>query len=57
VLRVSQRLKQACKAKAEALRRPVKYLALAGESKEEALRLGRILRADVSIIPVETRSF
>ena len=35
VLRVSERLKQACKAKAEALGRPVKYLVSAGESKEE----------------------
>jgi hypothetical protein len=34
VLRVSERLKQACKAKAEALGRPVKYLVSAGESKE-----------------------
>jgi hypothetical protein len=36
--RVSERLKQACKAKAEALGRPVKYLASAGESKEEVAR-------------------
>jgi hypothetical protein len=32
VQRVSERLKQACRAKAEALRRPMKYLASAGES-------------------------
>ncbi len=38
VLRVSERLKQACKAKAEALGRPVKYLVSAGESKEEVAR-------------------
>ncbi len=38
VLRVSERLKQACRAKAEALRRPMKYLASAGESKEEVAR-------------------
>jgi hypothetical protein len=38
VLRVSERLKQACQAKAEALRRPMKYLASAGESKEEVAR-------------------
>ena len=38
VLRVSARLKQACRAKAEALRRPMKYLASAGESKEEVAR-------------------
>jgi hypothetical protein len=35
VLRVSERLKQACRAKAEALGRPVKHLASAGESKED----------------------
>ena len=38
VLRVSERLKQACRAKAEALRRPMKYLASAAESKEEVAR-------------------
>jgi len=38
VQRVSERLKQACRAKAEALRRPMKYLASAGESKEEVAR-------------------
>jgi hypothetical protein len=38
VERVSERVKQACKAKAEALGRPVKYLASAGESKEEVAR-------------------
>jgi len=38
VLRVSERLKQACRAKAEALKRPMKYLASAGESKEEVAR-------------------
>jgi hypothetical protein len=38
VLRVSERLKQAGKAKAEALGRPVKYLVSAGESKEEVAR-------------------
>src|SRR6202047_3569116 len=38
VLRVSERLKQACKAKAEALGRPVRYLVSAGESKEEVAR-------------------
>jgi hypothetical protein len=36
--RVSDRVKQACRAKAEALGRPVKYLASAGESKEEVAR-------------------
>lgn len=35
VLRARERLKQACRAKAEPLRRPRKYLASAGESKEE----------------------
>src|ERR1700730_12216268 len=35
---VSERVRQACKAKAEALGRPVKYLASAGESKEEVAR-------------------
>jgi hypothetical protein len=38
VQRVSERVRQACKAKAEALGRPVKYLASAGESKEEVAR-------------------
>src|ERR1700674_588534 len=38
VQRVSERVKQACRAKAEALGRPVKYLASAGESKEEVAR-------------------
>jgi hypothetical protein len=38
VLRVSERLKQACRAKAEALRRPMKHLASAGERKEEVAR-------------------
>jgi hypothetical protein len=38
VLRVSERLKQACRAKAAALRRPLKYLASAGDSKEEIAR-------------------
>jgi hypothetical protein len=38
VQRVSERLKQVCKAKAEALGRPVKYLVSAGESKEEVAR-------------------
>ena len=34
VLQVSERLKQACTAKAEARRRPVKYLASGAESRE-----------------------
>lgn len=38
VLQVSERLKQACKGKAEALGRPVKYLASGAESKEELAR-------------------
>jgi hypothetical protein len=38
VQRVSARLKQACRAKVEALGRPVKYLTSAGESKEEVAR-------------------
>ncbi len=38
VLRVSEQVKQACKAQAEALGRPVKYLVSAGESKEELAR-------------------
>jgi hypothetical protein len=38
VLQVSERLKQACRVKAEALRRPIQYLASAGESKEEIAR-------------------
>jgi hypothetical protein len=38
VQRVSEQVKQACKAKAEALGRPVKYLVSAGESKEEVAR-------------------
>ena len=38
VQQVSERLKQACRAKAEALGRPLKYLASAGESKEELAR-------------------
>jgi hypothetical protein len=38
VQQVSERVKQACRAKAEALGRPVKYLASAGESKEEVAR-------------------
>ncbi len=38
VLQVSERLKQACRAKAEALGRPVKYLASGAESKEELAR-------------------
>jgi hypothetical protein len=38
VQRVSGRLKQACRAKAEAVGRPVQYLASAGESKEELAR-------------------
>jgi hypothetical protein len=38
VQRVSERVKQACRAKAEALGRPVKYLASAGESQEEVAR-------------------
>src|SRR3989304_5674290 len=35
---VGERLKQACRANAEALGRPVKYLASAAESKEEVAR-------------------
>jgi hypothetical protein len=35
---MSERWKQACRAKAEALRRPMKYPASAGESKEEVAR-------------------
>ena len=38
VLRVSERLKHTCRAKAEALRRPLKYLASAAASKEEMAR-------------------
>ena len=38
VLQVSERLKQACKAKAEALGRPVKYLASGAKRKEELAR-------------------
>jgi hypothetical protein len=38
VQRVSEQVKQACKAQAEALGRPVKYLQSAGESKEELAR-------------------
>ena len=38
VRQVSERLKQGCRAKAEALGRGVKYLASAGESKEEIAR-------------------
>ena len=38
VQEVSERLKQACRANAEALGRPVKYLASAAESKEEVAR-------------------
>src|ERR1700675_1629897 len=38
VQQVSERVKQACRSKAEALGRPVKYLASAGESKEEVAR-------------------
>src|SRR5258708_8647586 len=38
VRQVSERLKQACKAQAEALGRPVKYLASGAESKEELAR-------------------
>jgi len=38
VQRVSERVKRACRAKAEVLGRPVKYLASAGESKEEVAR-------------------
>jgi len=38
VLRVSERLKQMCRAKAEAAGRPVRYLASAAESKEELAR-------------------
>ncbi len=38
VQRVSDRVRQACKAKAETLGRPVKYLASAAESKEEIAR-------------------
>src|SRR3989449_11469836 len=38
VLRVSERLKQACKAKAEALGRPVKDLVSAGAGKEGGAR-------------------
>ena len=38
VQRVSEQVKQACKAQAEALGRPVKYLVSAGESKEDLAR-------------------
>src|SRR5712692_1468606 len=38
VQRVSEGLKQVCRARAEALGRPVKYLVSAGESKEEVAR-------------------
>ena len=38
VQRVSERLKQACRAKAAAVGRPVQYLAAAGESKEKIAR-------------------
>ncbi len=38
VLQVSERLKQACKGKTEALGRPVKYLASGTESKEGLAR-------------------
>src|ERR1700682_501544 len=38
VQQVSERVKQACRSKAEALGRPVRYLASAGESKEEVAR-------------------
>lgn len=38
VQRVSERLKQACRVKAEALGRPIKYLTSAGQSKEEIAR-------------------
>src|SRR5258708_30472757 len=38
VVQVSERLKQACKAQAEAVGRPVKYLASGAESKEELAR-------------------
>ena len=38
VQRVSERLKQACRAKAATVGRPVQYLAAAGESKEKIAR-------------------
>ena len=38
VQRMSEQVKQACRAQAEALGRPVKYLVSAGESKEELAR-------------------
>jgi hypothetical protein len=38
VQRVSEQVKQGCRAQAEALGRPVKYMVLAGESKEELAR-------------------
>src|SRR5277367_639954 len=38
VQRVSEQVQQECRAKAEALGRPVKYLLSAGESKEELAR-------------------